>query len=79
MIFDKNVNLQVCTCISKGPDFVNQKRLYNYFKNKAPFFIFFWPMKKFINRDICLIESNVKQKEINETCDIIELFLIFKT
>lgn len=48
-------------------------------KNKAPFFIFFWPMKKFINRDMCLIESNVKQKEINETCDIIELFLIFKT
>lgn len=76
-IFDKNVNLQVC--ISKGHDFVDQKRLYNYFKNKAPFFIFFWPMKKFINRDMCLIESNVKQKEINETCNIIELFLIFKT
>lgn len=35
--------------------------------------------EKIINRDMCLIESNVKQKEINQTCDIIELFLIFKT
>lgn len=35
--------------------------------------------EKIINRDMCLIESNVKQEEINQTCDIIELFLIFKT
>lgn len=44
MIFDKNVNLQVC--ISKGHDFVDQKRLNNYFKNKTSFFVFFCPMKK---------------------------------
>lgn len=78
MIFDKNVNLQDRTCISKGHNFVDQKRLYNYFKNKTSFFIFLWPMKRSLI-EICFIESNVKQEEINQTCDIIELFLIFKT
>lgn len=35
--------------------------------------------EKIIDRDMCLIESNVKQQEINQACDIIELFLMFKT
>lgn len=35
--------------------------------------------EKIINKDMCLIESYVKQKEIDQTCDIIELFLMFKT
>lgn len=47
-------------------------------KIKHPFHIFM-AYEKIINRDMCLIESNVKQKEIDQTCDIIELFLMFKT